>query len=112
MASHESGGQGVEKDPALIAGPSAAQLVWGFLIVPPDVQEGVLAARRAVGAPPTLDQATLADFASEGHFERHLRRMRTAYRERLEALGDAIERYCGGVLKLQQTRTGSTRWQS
>ena len=32
--------------------------------------------------------------------------MRGAYRERLEALRDAAERYCGGALRLRPVRTG------
>jgi GntR family transcriptional regulator / MocR family aminotransferase len=64
----------------------------GFLVVPPDLQDG--------------DQTVLADFIVEGHFARHLRRMRVAYRERLEAMTAAAERYCGGALRVRPTRTG------
>jgi GntR family transcriptional regulator/MocR family aminotransferase len=79
----------------------------GFLIVPPDLQGGLVAARAAADQhPPVLDQAVLADFIGEGHFARHLRRMRMAYRERLEALTDATARYCRGALRLRPTRTG------
>jgi GntR family transcriptional regulator/MocR family aminotransferase len=79
----------------------------GFLIVPPDLQDGLVAARAAADQhPPVLDQAVLADFIGEGHFGRHLRRMRVAYRERLEALTDAAARYCRGALRLRPTRTG------
>jgi GntR family transcriptional regulator / MocR family aminotransferase len=79
----------------------------GFLIVPPDLQEGLVAARAAADQhPPVLDQSILADFLVEGHFARHLRRMRVAYRERLEALSAGAQRYCGGALRLRPTRTG------
>lgn len=79
----------------------------GFMIVPQDLRERLLAARRASDHhPPLLDQAVLADFILAGHFERHLRRMRAAYRERQEALGDAMERHCGGALRLREARTG------
>ena len=79
----------------------------GFLIVPLDLHEPMLAARRATDLhPPTLDQAVLSDFIAAGHFARHLRRMRAAYRERLEALKDAAERLCGGVLRVRPARTG------
>ncbi len=55
----------------------------GFLIVPPDLRDVVLAARRAADIHrATMDQAVLADFMAGGHFERHLRRMRTEYRAR------------------------------
>ncbi len=79
----------------------------GFMIVPPDLQEAMLAVRRGADIhPPRLDQAVLADFMLGGHFERHLRRMRGAYRERLEALEDAAVRRCDGMLRLRPTRTG------
>jgi GntR family transcriptional regulator/MocR family aminotransferase len=79
----------------------------GFLIVPPDLLEQLRAARRAAGMhPPPLDQTVLTDFLEGGHFDRHLRRMRAAYRERLEAFADAAERFCGGVLRLRAVRTG------
>ncbi len=79
----------------------------GFLIVPSDLRERILLARRSGELhPQTLDQAILADFIGGGHFERHLRRMRSAYRERLEALSAAAQRYCGGVLRVRETRAG------
>ncbi len=79
----------------------------GFMIVPRDLHQPLLVVRRGVDIhPPRLDQAVLADFMLGGHFERHLRRMRAAYRERLEALEDACLRHCGGVLRLRATCTG------
>jgi GntR family transcriptional regulator/MocR family aminotransferase len=79
----------------------------GFLVVPPDLRDGLVAARAAADQhPPVLDQAVLADFIGEGHFARHVRRMRVAYRERLEAITDAAARFCGGALRLRPTRTG------
>jgi GntR family transcriptional regulator / MocR family aminotransferase len=79
----------------------------GFVIVPSDLQPGLVAARAAADQhPPTLDQAVLADFILEGHFARHLRRMRVVYRERLEALTAAAERYCGGALSVRPVQTG------
>ncbi|HJZ76102.1 MAG TPA: PLP-dependent aminotransferase family protein [Vicinamibacterales bacterium] len=79
----------------------------GFLIVPSDLQRRLVSARRAADVhPPLLEQAALADLMSEGHFDRHLRRMRAAYRERLDALTDAAARHCGGALALRPVRTG------
>jgi GntR family transcriptional regulator/MocR family aminotransferase len=79
----------------------------GFVIVPADLRERLVAARAAADQhPPTLDQAVLADFIVEGHFGRHLRRMRVAYRERLEALQTAAARWCHGVLRVRPVRTG------
>jgi GntR family transcriptional regulator/MocR family aminotransferase len=79
----------------------------GFMIVPRDIHDELLAVRRASEVhPPRLDQAVLADFMLGGHYERHLRRVRAAYRERLEALEQAARRHCGGALRLRPARTG------
>jgi GntR family transcriptional regulator/MocR family aminotransferase len=77
------------------------------VIVPSDLQKHLVSARRASDVhPPLLEQAALADLMSGGHFDRHLRRMRAAYRERLEALTEAADRWCGGALALRPVRTG------
>ena len=79
----------------------------GFLIVPADLREPLLAGRRAADVhPPLLEQTALADLMADGHFERHLRRMRAAYTERLGALSAATERYGSGMLRLRPVRTG------
>ena len=56
--------------------------------------------------PPTFAQAVLADFIREGHFARHLRRMRAVYRERRVALVDAIRAQLGDVLKVVGDEAG------
>ena len=64
----------------------------GFLIVPNDLTDGVAAARIATDIhPPLLEQTVLAEFMTRGHYQRHLRRMRMAYMERLDALQRAIQ---------------------
>jgi GntR family transcriptional regulator/MocR family aminotransferase len=79
----------------------------GFVIVPSDLRELFMAARRGADIhPPLLEQMALADFVGEGHYARHLRRMRLAHRERLEALTDAATRLCRGVLTLRPVQTG------
>jgi GntR family transcriptional regulator / MocR family aminotransferase len=56
----------------------------------------------------------LADFIGEGHFERHLRRMRVRYAERQEALLAAAAREWGPRLSVARTETGlqTTGWLS
>jgi len=79
----------------------------GFLIVPADLHDRLLAARRCTDLhPPRLDQAVLADFMAGGHFERRVRRMRAVYGERQQALAGAVERLCGGALRLRPAQTG------
>jgi GntR family transcriptional regulator/MocR family aminotransferase len=78
-----------------------------FVIVPSDLRDRFLAVHRTTDLhAPLLEQMALADFIGEGHYARHLRRMRTAYRERLEALIDAAGRSCAGALQLREVRTG------
>ncbi|RKH59961.1 PLP-dependent aminotransferase family protein [Corallococcus aberystwythensis] len=79
----------------------------GFLVAPPSLVDVFAAARAAASAPAsTLEQAALAVFLAEGHFARHLRRMRTAYRERGEALLEALHADCPGVLMPRPCDTG------
>ena len=52
----------------------------GYIVVPPDLVDRFLVTRRVMDlGPPTFHQEVLADFIGQGHFERHIRRMRTLY---------------------------------
>ncbi|WP_008313137.1 PLP-dependent aminotransferase family protein [Leptolyngbya sp. PCC 6406] len=44
---------------------------------------------------PTLEQAVLADFIAEGHLERHIRRMKSHYDQRRQALVTALQTHFG-----------------
>ena len=79
----------------------------GYLVVPPDLVEAFVAARRFVdGHVSALEQAALADFMLEGHFTRHLRRMRTLYAERQAALVAEIQHHLGDMLEIQPSEVG------
>jgi len=59
----------------------------GYLIAPPSLVEPFARARAAIDRhPSTLEQVVLADFIADGHFARHVRRMRGLYAERQETL--------------------------
>jgi GntR family transcriptional regulator / MocR family aminotransferase len=78
----------------------------GFLIVPRDLQPGFVRARLATDLhPPVLEQRVLAAFIQAGHYERHLRRMQSAYAERLDALRRAIAR-SGAPMRLRAVQAG------
>jgi GntR family transcriptional regulator/MocR family aminotransferase len=65
----------------------------GYMILPPSLAEPFLKVRRLIDIhSPMLEQAVLADFMIEGHFARHLRRMRALYAERRRALLEAARR--------------------
>jgi len=64
----------------------------GYMILPPPLVDSFLKVRRLIDIhTPMLEQAVLADFMIEGHFSRHLRRMRTLYAERRNALLEAAK---------------------
>ncbi len=49
---------------------------------------------------PTLDQAVLTDFINQGHFARHLRRMRVLYIERQQALVEAAAKFLPDIMRV------------
>ncbi len=70
----------------------------GYLVLPPDLVEAFGEARAiADRQPPGLEQAVLADFIVQGHFARHIRRMRALYEERRDALLAAAAEMLEGI---------------
>jgi len=68
----------------------------GFLVIPQDLVGRFAAIRHAMDlGPPYLHQAVLADFINEGHFARHIRRMRLLYSERRAVLVASINKELG-----------------
>ena len=79
----------------------------GYLVVPPDLVDAFVAARALADRHgPTVEQAVLADFMTEGHFTRHIRRMRALYAERQAALVAALERELAGLLAVSPAEAG------
>lgn len=72
----------------------------GYLVVPDSlVERFARAAALLHPAPSHLDQAVIAAFMAEGHFARHIKRMRQLYQSRRDALAEALERTLGDVLE-------------
>ena len=68
----------------------------GYLVIPSDLVEAFRWVRTAMDiGPPHFFQAVLADFIREGHFSRHIRRMRLLYGERRSALMESIREEFG-----------------
>lgn len=79
----------------------------GYLVAPLELLKGFVAARRFIDVHlPLLEQMALADFMSEGHFARHLRRMRLLYLERRNVLVDALKRELGDILDVAVPEAG------
>jgi GntR family transcriptional regulator/MocR family aminotransferase len=79
----------------------------GYMIVPADLVEAFRAARALSDRhSPVLDQAVLADFISDGHFARHIRRMRALYAERQAILVEAAKGELAGLLEVHPAEAG------
>ena len=78
-----------------------------YLVVPPDLVPLCTAAlsitRRHAAL---LDQAVLCDFITEGHFGRHLRRMRQVYAERLSVLVASARERLAGLVEISDVEAG------
>ncbi|HET7600595.1 MAG TPA: PLP-dependent aminotransferase family protein [Gemmatimonadales bacterium] len=79
----------------------------GYLLVPPDLVDRFAAVKSVASRhAPLLDQAVLCDFITEGHFGRHVRRMREIYAERRAVLLDAAREQLGGLLEIVGVEAG------
>jgi GntR family transcriptional regulator/MocR family aminotransferase len=73
----------------------------GYVVIPSDLIDRFLTIRRVMDlGPPTFYQEVLADFIAEGHFARHIRRMRVLYGERRSALVDSISKELGSMVEV------------
>ena len=79
----------------------------GYVVVPADMVAAFAAVREAADIfSPTLYQTVLTDFIREGHFARHLRRMRILYMERRTVLVEAIQAQLGDMLEVIGAEAG------
>ena len=79
----------------------------GYLVIPPGLVSLFAATisltTRHVSLP---EQAVLCDFITEGHFGRHLRRMREVYAERLSVLLECAQEKLAGLLEISEIEAG------
>jgi GntR family transcriptional regulator/MocR family aminotransferase len=79
----------------------------GYVVVPEQLVDTFTAARSLIDREsPAAEQATLAAFIEEGHFERHIRRMRSLYLTRRDALIEAVQHHLGPLLELEPGDAG------
>jgi GntR family transcriptional regulator/MocR family aminotransferase len=79
----------------------------GYVVVPPSLWDTFVRLREALDIfSPTLTQAVLADFLRDGHFARHLRRMRKLYLGRRNALVEEIRTQLGDLLTVHSAEAG------
>jgi GntR family transcriptional regulator/MocR family aminotransferase len=79
----------------------------GYLVLPLELMEPFLALRALCGrSAPTFEQAIVADFILEGHFLRHIRRMRALYSHRQQILLEVMRQELHGAIELEVHDTG------
>jgi GntR family transcriptional regulator / MocR family aminotransferase len=76
-------------------------LCLGYLVVPHMLIRQMIQAKQAVShGEPVMGQMVVADFLSEGHFGRHLKRMRGLYAARRDALASSLRDAFGDRLEM------------
>jgi len=79
----------------------------GYLVVPEPLVEAFTGAKSLLDrCPPLVPQMVTTDFLEEGHFERHLRRMRTLYAERRSVLIEALTERLDDLLDVNADEAG------
>ena len=104
--------QGLDRAAVVIFAGSFTDVLFpalrlAYLVVPADMVD-IFAAAESVSThhPPLIDQAILCDFISEGHFARHVRRMRELYAERLSVLLESAGERLAGLLEIPPVEAG------
>jgi GntR family transcriptional regulator/MocR family aminotransferase len=104
--------QGLDTDARVIYVGTFSKVMFpalrlGYVVVPKDLVEAFSTARDATDQfSSTLYQAALADFIREGHFARHIRRMRMLYIQRRTALVETIRQQLSDKLKVIGAEAG------
>lgn len=104
--------QGFDRSGSVIFAGSFSKVLFpslrlGYLVIPPHLTEFFAAAiSLTTRHAPLPEQAVLCEFISEGHFGRHLRRMREVYAERLSVLLEAAREKLAGLLEISEIEAG------
>ena len=78
-----------------------------YVVLPSQLVKPFIQAKQVVdrGAP-TLTQAAVSDFITEGHFERHLRHLRQAYGQKRQTLEGALQTHLGDSVQYVSVPAG------
>jgi GntR family transcriptional regulator/MocR family aminotransferase len=104
--------QGLDRDGSVLFAGSFSKVLFpslrlGYLVIPRDLVDYFAATKSVTSRhAQLLDQVVLSDFITEGHFGRHLRRMRGVYAERLSVLLQSAHESLAGMLDISGVEAG------
>jgi GntR family transcriptional regulator / MocR family aminotransferase len=104
--------QGLDRNGSVLFAGSFSKVLFpslrlGYLVAPRDLVDYFAAAKSGSSRhAQMIDQAVLCDFITEGHFGRHLRRMRGVYAERLSVLLQCARERLAGSLDVSGVEAG------
>jgi len=104
--------QGLDRSGAVIFAGSFNEVLFpalrlAYLVVPSGMVDRFAAAQSiSMRHAPLIDQAVLCDFITEGHFARHIRRMRELYAERLSVFMECARQKLSGLLEIPEVEAG------
>ena len=104
--------QGLDTDDRVIYTGTFSKVLFpslrlGYIVVPPDLLERFMVVRQAMDICPNHSiQAVVAAFIREGHFTRHLRKMRRVYEERRRVLVEELKRQFGSSCEIVGSAAG------
>lgn len=79
----------------------------GYIVAPLDVLAKLEAVKSITSRHAQLiDQIVLCDFIAQGHFARHIRRMREVYAERLSVLLESVRKHLDGAMEISDIEAG------
>jgi GntR family transcriptional regulator / MocR family aminotransferase len=79
----------------------------GYMVVPEDLVDIFLALRRNIDShSPSVPEAALADFITEGYLAGHIRRMRLLYEHRQKCLLDLLHEKLGDLIDVTPQESG------
>ena len=104
--------QGLDRSGLVLYAGSFSKVLFptlrlGYLVLPSGLVNHIEAMKSLTSRhAPLLEQLVLTDFIAEGHFGRHLRRMREVYAERLGVLLEESRGKLAGLLEISTVEAG------
>lgn len=104
--------QGLDRSENTIYVGSFSKVVFpslslAYAVIPPRLCEKVAGAYSVLCRPPSApDQAALERFIKQGHFLRHVRRLRRTHRQRRDVFVECVEKLLAGKIQLSGTNAG------